>query len=326
MSRIHEALLKAQKEHGGKSEGLEVETFEIPLPDTAMPVASEDVAADLTAPLVEGSSVVVGDDPPSFSQHSWNPDKEHLVSMRPEFSEGLEEFRTLSSRLLRERTQRHLKTVLITGAAPGEGKTFVTANLALAMARHPGSRVLVIDGDLRRSNLHIIFGMDPIPGLSGYLAGNLQPAQAVRQTPDPQLCIVTAGRFSDTPTELLHSDRMQKFIEAMSLQFDWIFIDSPPAPAVADSAVLSELCDGVVMVIAPGTSISAAQKCRDEIGHKILGIVLNRTENHAGYYSYYDYRQKPKKEKKGKETKQGKFANLKNSVLRKSEKKSKASR
>jgi capsular exopolysaccharide synthesis family protein len=220
--------------------------------------------------------------------------------MKPEFSRGLEEFRMLRSRLLRERTQRYLKTILVSGATPGEGKTFVTANLALAMSRNPGSRVLVVDADLRRSSLHTVFGMEPVPGLSGYLGGKMEPEAIVRQTPDPQLCVVTSGKYSDTPTELLHSRRMQAFIESMSQAFDWIFIDSPPAAAVADSVVLSEICDGVVLVIAPGTPIAAAQKCRKEMGQKILGVVLNRVEDSSTDYGYYEYKEKAGKKRAAK--------------------------
>jgi len=297
MSRIHEALLKAQREHGIQGETLDVENLELKGRENHVAISNGDVAIPIatTARDEAPGSVTAEGEPLSFRQSVWRPDKERLVFMKPEFSRGIEEFRTLRSKLLRERTQRYLKTILITGATPGEGKTFVAANLALAMSRHPGSRVLMIDADLRRSNLHTVFGMEATPGLSGYLSGKLDETAIVRQTPEPQLCVVTAGKYSDSPTELLHSSRMQQFIQNMGRHFDWIFIDSPPATVVADSAVLSEICDGVVLVIAPGTPMTAAQKCRKEIGQKTLGVVLNRAKAHAGYYDYYEHQEKTTK-------------------------------
>lgn len=292
MSRIHEALLKSQREHELQSDtlnggALAPKELENPVPHNSFGI---DTA---TAVDVEGSvSAAVADKPQAFAQHAWRPDKERLVFMKPEFSPGIEEFRRLRSRLVRERAQRYLKTILITGAGPGEGKTFVAANLALAMSRHPGSRVLVIDADLRKSTLHTVFGMEPVPGLSAFLSTEIDQDRMVRQTPEAQLCIVTAGKHSVTPTELLHSRRMQHFIENMSRSFDWILIDSPPAATVSDSTVLSEVCDGVVLVIAPGTPVNIAQKCCKEIGQKMLGIVLNRAEDPTDYYNYYGYQEK----------------------------------
>lgn len=308
MSRIHEALLKAQREHGLQNETLDIEHLGLEAPQNR--VADDSLRRGVTgAPLSDDSSVSaaypsdpavtarkadIGDELQSFRQTSWRPDKERLVFMKPEFSRGIEEFRRLCSRLLRERAQRYLKTILITGASPGEGKTFVTANLALAMSRHPESRVLVIDADFRRSNLHTVFGMKAVPGLSEYLAGEHDAGAIVRQTPEPQLCFVSAGKYCDTPTEVLHSPRMQQFIEHMSRIFDWIFIDSPPATAVTDSTVLSELCDAVVLVIAPGIPVNVAQRARKEMGQKVLGVVLNRAEDQAGYSSYYKYQDSKK--------------------------------
>ena len=297
MSRIHEALLKAQKEQGRDHETLDIEALKIELPNFTGVVPEVGPFSD--KPIATTSTVIERvteeRDAVQFQQHSWRPDKNRLVFMKPELTGGLEVFRSLRSRLLRERTQRYLKTILITSAAPGEGKTFVTANLALAMSRHQGSRVLVIDADLRRSNLHSVFGMEAVPGLSTYLDANLSEIGIVRQTPEPQLCVVTAGKESHTPTELLHSRRMQAFVENMSRHFDWIFLDSPPAAAVADSFVLSDLCDGVLLVVVPGGGIQAAQKCRKEFGQKILGVVLNRVEDEPGSYGYYDYSEKSKK-------------------------------
>ena len=293
MSRIHEALLKAQKQQGIENDLFDLENHPLAGPEPADGSLRESFEP---TPAVSGTPSVeaVNEKVQSFHECSWEPDKARLVFMKTGLSVGVEEFRSLRSKLLRERSQRSLKTILITGATPGEGKTFVAANLAVAMSRHPDSRVLVIDADLRRSSLHSVFGMERTPGLSGYLSGAIDDMAIVRQTPEPQLCVVTAGRESAIPTELLHNRRMQQFIEKMSRYFSWIFIDSPPAASVSDSAVLSEICDGVIMVIAPGTQVYVAQKSRKQIGQKILGVVLNRTEDNLTY-NYYTQQLKRKK-------------------------------
>ncbi len=291
MSRIHEALLKAQKEHELPYNILG------PLPQSVgEPVHSLDEG---TQAFISSTSVDVAaaahqtEVPQTFLAHNWQPQTDKLVFMSHEATCGIEEFRKLSSRLLRERAQRYLKTVLISGATADEGKTFVTANLAMAMSRHPDNRVLVVDADLRRSSVHTVFGIEPLPGLSEYLSGSIGESVLVRQTPEPQLCIAPSGGFSTIPTELLYSPRMRQFVTHMSKCFDWIFIDSPPASAVSDSAVLSEVSDAVVMVITPGTSVDVIRKARKELGSKVLGIVLNRVDGVTSSYSYYSYQEHP---------------------------------
>lgn len=286
MSRIHEALLKVQKQHGKETDVFDLENHPLAGPESpeALPGESSEAFPNLhenpSTPEANKESAS------SFSECAWAPDAARLVFMKAGLCVGIEEFRTLRSKLLRERSQRYLKTVLITGANPLEGKTFVCGNLGLAMSRHPGSRVLLIDADLRRSSLHSVFGMERTPGLSDYLSGAVDDLTIIRQTPEPQLCFVAAGKESAVPTELLHSRRMQHFIETVSREFDWIFIDSPPA-SVSDSTVLSDLCDGVIMVFAIGTRIHIAQKARKQIGGKILGVVLNRADEIPTYYEYY---------------------------------------
>ena len=297
MSRIHEALLKAQQQQGIYQGILDTENLPLSVSSDPTPFIKEDLSSP-PAPVTADEAPAVAIAPDvllSFPQHAWEPETEKLVFLKPEAACGIEGFRTLSSRLLRERTQRYLKTILITGATAEEGKTFIAANLALAMSRHPGNRVLLIDADLRRSSVHAIFGMEPVPGLSGYLSGLVEQAALVRQTPEPQLCIVPAGGYSSTPTELLHSRRLRQFIENMARCFDWIFIDSPPASVVSDSAVLSEISDAVVMVITPGTPLDVARKARKELGTKLLGVVLNRAEESTGGYNYYAYQERSKK-------------------------------
>ena len=296
MSRIHDALLRAQQEEEIRHEILDIENLPLtPLGDSIQ-ASGEVVGIRAPVGIADESSAdsIMTDALPSFARHTWEPDVEKLVFMKPGLASGIEEFRMLRARLLRECTQRQLKTILITAATAAEGKTFVAANLALAMSRHPGSRVLLIDADLRRSSLHTVFGIAAVPGLSEYLSGAVDEAALVMQTPEPQLCIVRAGKYSLSPTELLHSHRMRQLIENMGRCFDWIFIDSPPAGVFSDSAVLSEICDAAVVVIATGTPLGLIKKARNEFGSKVVGVVLNRAEGHIDRYGYYSSEERSK--------------------------------
>jgi protein-tyrosine kinase len=306
MSRIHEALLKAQRERGA-IEGAPAE--EAP---PLEPVAAADlIEADApAAPAVEDPSVhETAIAPPKTTPEvvaaaaaaEWTPDRSRLVFFKDDTAAniGVEEFRAVRSRLYRERAQRNLKSVLVTSAAPGEGKSFVSANLAVALSRQPGSRILLVDADLRRSSLHEFFGYDVAPGLSDYLQGHVPLNSAIRQTPEPELCVITAGTRSEKATEMLQSRRMKEFLQVVTGQYEWVVLDSPPATLVSDSSVLSELVDGLLFVIAPGTPIDMAQKLRREFAHKpVLGVVLNRLNSVPKYDQYYRGSKAEKKKSK----------------------------
>ena len=298
MSRIHEALLKAQMDGAIQKDGLEEMESRVEEPQPVVPLR-EDVMPSVPDTLIDQrKSDTERPDIRKFRLCEWLPQKTRLAFLTEPPSAGVEQFRILRSRLIRERSHRHLKTVLITGAASGAGKTFVAANLALALARNQGSRILLVDGDLRRSNLHALLGLDAAPGLADYLTSGASESEFVRQTPEPNLCVITAGKPCLTPTELLHTRRMQRFIESMSRFFDWILVDSPPAAMVSDSSVLCDLADGVLLVLSPGIAVKTAQRALKEFGNKpLLGVVLNRATAGAQDYQYYDTTSRSRKAK-----------------------------
>ena len=204
------------------------------------------------------------------------------------FAEAFRTFRTGVMFSTADRT----RLFLITSTGPGEGKSVVTSNLGIGLAQTK-MRVLLIDADLRRPVLHQAFGLDQEPGLSNLLVGDAKVSDVLRKTAVPDLWLLTAGRIPPNPTELLGSQRFADFLTALSKQFDWILIDSPPVMAVTDAALVAHMTTGVIFVVgAEMTSRHAARQAVDhlESAHaKFTGAVLNRVEleRNAYYYSQY---------------------------------------
>lgn len=290
MSRIHDALRIAEQT------GVE-NIPEIPDPDLALgrygfarrdPRSAENVVFDAEAAAQNASRFQRVED--------WNLDHRLLLDFS-RGSSGAEQFRTLRSRLHQIRTRRPLRTILITSAMAGEGKSFVAANLAHAMAYQQMNRVLLIDGDLRKPRLHEILGAPAEPGLVEYLSGNVDEFQAVQQGAIKNLFFVSAGQISSNSAELLTSDALPSLMKQLSKSFDWIIIDSPPVLPVSDSSLLSNSCDGILMVVASGqTPIDAVTRATQDFAREeILGVVLNRMEPASHYdmrYSSYSAQNK----------------------------------
>jgi protein-tyrosine kinase len=202
---------------------------------------------------------------------------------------GAEKFRTLRSRLYQVASAQPLKKILITSSTPAEGKTFVAANLAQSFIRQTNRRVLLIDSDLRASRLHLHLGAPEKPGLSDYLRGDCDEFQVTQVGAGGNLCLIPGGSDVTNPSELLHSDRMKQLLDRMSLIFEWIILDSPPALAVHDASILADMCDGVLFVVRAGaTDFELAAKASEEFRERnLLGVVLNRVEKRDSYGDYY---------------------------------------
>ncbi len=167
-----------------------------------------------------------------------------------------------------------------------------SSNLAQAIARQRGRRVLLIDGDLRCSKLHLPLGAPPAPGLSDYLRGEASLTQVVQHGRHEDLCFIPGGNPVSDPAELILNGRLRDLVENLSATFDWIIVDSPPSLLVSDASALADLCDGVLLVVrAASTSFDAAQRASNEFRERnLLGVALNCVEGqntrYALYYSY----------------------------------------
>lgn len=217
-----------------------------------------------------------------------------------------EAYRTIRTGIMLSSAVKKLKVILLTSATPNEGKTTTAVNLAVAMAQM-GEKVLLIDGDLRRRNLHEFFDIEADAGISDVIIDPGKISQAtVRIDEYPNLDILPGGKSAPNPSELLGSDLMREFIARMREQYDRVIIDSPPLLAFSDPLVLSSLADGVILVVWGGkTALELIQKSISlvqAIDAKILGVVLNKidtTRRSYYYYPYYSYYDADRKRKKG---------------------------
>ena len=207
-----------------------------------------------------------------------------------------EAFRTIRTGLMLSSPAKQLKVILLTSAVPSEGKTTTAANLAVAMAKM-GERVLIVDGDMRRRNLHEIFALSNTTGISDVIVDPEKISEAIQNSDKyPNLDILTGGTHAPNPSELLGSEQMKEFIARMRERYDRIIIDSPPLLAFSDPLVLGNLSDGVILVVWGGkTSREIIQKSLQllkGIHTKILGVALNKidtTKRSYYYYPYYSY-------------------------------------
>lgn len=305
MSRIHEALKKAEQERAATQGGAEPSQVEIPAID---PGVFGGAALDPDRPVLPPSMAMAGL-ASSFSldtllarsaQLEWKPDSATMLFMNGDDSaRGTEEFRTLRSRLYHLREKMALKKVLVTSALPKEGKSFTSANLAQVLVRQHGRRVLLVDGDLRGPRLHLMLGTSPGPGLSDYLQGKNDEFSIMQRGPVEGLFFVPSGTAIDDPSELVGNGRLKMLLQRVEALFDWIIIDSPPAVPVSDASVLAKVCEGVLLVVrSNSTPFDAARKARQEFADQVLvGVVLNGTRDDVTPYARYYYEAYPKKTK-----------------------------
>ena len=128
------------------------------------------------------------------------------------------------------------RSVVITSTGPGEGKTVVATNVAVALAQ-AGQRVLLIDADMRKPRVHIVFDKPQKPGLSNILVGDAKASEAIHKTTVPELWVMPAGMTPPNAAELLGSKRFKDFMGSLGEHFDWVIVDTPPVMAVTDSSV-----------------------------------------------------------------------------------------
>jgi capsular exopolysaccharide synthesis family protein len=306
MSRIHEALKRAEQERaanqattpGQRTPKSRVASgvIEAPPPSANESVNSRELALPHLAvaanPAAEAGSTAINFDTlwAKCALKHWSPDPKVVVFENEDpFFPGAEQFRTLRSRLYRLRESQPLQTILISSAIPAEGKTVVSTNLAYALVRQRGCRVLLVDADLRSPRVHALLGASLAPGLADYLQNTANEFEITQRSSEAGLCFIAAGNHVTHPSELISSGRMKHFLERVRPMFDWILIDSPPALPVADASVLGGLVDGVLFVVrANSTPAAASQKaCKELRDAHIIGVVLNTSEETANYNSYY---------------------------------------
>jgi non-specific protein-tyrosine kinase len=224
------------------------------------------------------------------------------VLIVPPHSFSAEAFRKLKTHIFLRRGSS-IRTILVTSAAPQEGKTLVAVNLAVAISKEIHSNTILIDGDLRRPGVHLEKGKSA-KGLSNYLSNGVPLSEILVNSEIEKLRIILAGASTRESTELIRSRKMGDLLESLKEFGDntYIVIDSPPIMAAADPILLSEMVDGIVLVIRAGyTSRESVQSAIKSIDRqKIVGVVFNQIDikpstYSSEYYRYYQYyRSKPK--------------------------------
>ncbi len=240
--------------------------------------------------------------------------KRSLTIVESPGSATAEAYRVLRNSLDFINFQHDLKSILVTSAAPGEGKSTVAANLAAALAQ-AGKKVVLVSVDFRRPTTEQFFNVNNMIGLSDVLVGTHSLKAALQRPGDERLLVLTSGKMPPNPSELLGSAKMEEVVKSLEEWGDWVIIDTPPLLAVADAAAVARWADGVLLVTQAGVSTREASKkameLLEKVGAKITGVVIwGLDEAKAGsagygyssgyYYSSY-YSMSPQPGKRGKQ-------------------------
>jgi succinoglycan biosynthesis transport protein ExoP len=217
-----------------------------------------------------------------------------LIPSHSPFSIILESYRAARTAILLSRSERPPQVVLITSGNPSEGKTTTAANLGITLARS-GRKVLVVDADLRNGNCHSLLRARKAHGLADIFINGLTCEECVQTTQVEVLFFLSRGTTLPNPNDLLGSRKMREILQGMRARFDIVLLDSPPAIAVSDAAILSYQSDGVLLVLrAQKTSAKTVQRLVEDLdmkGASILGVILNgvdfRDPEYADYSRYY---------------------------------------
>ena len=221
--------------------------------------------------------------------------KEELLLQKYPKSLVSESIKTLRTNLQFSSVDKELKTILVTSSIPGEGKSFISANLAISFTQ-TGKKVLIVDCDMRKGRQHKIFKVSNSKGLSNLLIDDIENiSKYVSKTSIKDLFVITRGICPPNPSELLNSKKNKELIKSLKEQFDVIIFDGVPCNGLPDSIIMSTLVDKVLIVssnsVTPKSVLEATKKSLEQVGAPIAGDVLNNIDKkgstYGRYYSYY---------------------------------------
>jgi len=221
-----------------------------------------------------------------------------LVTLTKPKSFEAEQFKILRANLLFPKSGKPPRTILLTSAVPGEGKTFTAMNLAVSMAQNLNSHVLLVDADIRKPEIHKRFGLrDNISGLSDFLTQNIPIPSLLVKTPLPNLTILPGGQATINPSELISSEKMKKLLTELSTRYSdrFVIIDAPPPKLAAETFALSRFVEHIIPVVRSGRANRELVEGMIELlgRDKIQGVVFNcydiRETKRLGYHKYSEY-------------------------------------
>lgn len=232
-----------------------------------------------------------------------------FITKKKPSSLSAETYRTLRTNIKLYSADKPLKTIVITSSVRGEGKSTVTQNLAYTLSEE-GSKVLIIDCNLRNPSMHLEFSMENDMGLTDVLSGSCDLEKAIKNV-EESLFLITAGSILDKPSKMLGSNSMKELLDSVSSDFDYIIIDTSPVLVVSDTLLLATQADAAIIVAnAKKTSTRVLKQCYGQLIEaktNVIGTVLNDCNKAIDnkYYGYYE----GDKSKKGKKDKNDKKDN-----------------
>lgn len=273
MSRLYEALRKSEIENQQKG---------IAVTETPQPAAEAFNNVAVSSGEMDGAVAVQVQVSPSA----------HLVALTEPQSLAAEKFRVLVTRLNNIRAKRELKSMQVTSGVMDEGKTLISANLAVTLARHSQSRVLLVEGDLHNPALASLLGVNHLKGLNHWWKdSNALISNYVYRINDLPLWFLPAGVRFDQPGDVLQSARFSEAFTQIAGSFDWIVVDSTPLLPMADPNIWNRLVDGTLLVVREGVApIKALKKGLASLDNpKLIGVVLNGASefDRVNYYDQY---------------------------------------
>jgi tyrosine-protein kinase Etk/Wzc len=228
----------------------------------------------------------------AMRRHRRTERAEALITVADSNSSGAEAFRLLRTNILFSQSVRKLRTIVVTSASAKDGKTTTAANLAVTFAQH-GTRVLLLDADLRRARLHTIFDVSREPGLTDVVLGRSTTREAVRPTLVDGLSFLPAGVLIPNPSEFLGGEPLHELLQDLAAEYDLVVLDTAPVFAASDSTILGRLADGALFVIRAGkTERSEAVDALNRLmraGVRVIGGVMNDPDDRVSQSTSYYY-------------------------------------
>ncbi|KAF0821740.1 CpsD/CapB family tyrosine-protein kinase [Cytobacillus firmus] len=216
--------------------------------------------------------------------------KRKLVTKNDPKSPISEQYRTIRTNIQFSSVDEEIRTIMVTSSGPGEGKSTTTANLAVVFAQQ-GKRVLLVDADLRKPTVHYTFNIMNTSGLTSVLTNQMTLMESVKAIDMKNLFILPSGPIPPNPSELLGSKAMDYFMNAALEEFDIILFDTPPVLAVTDAQILSNKCQGTILVAGSGKAekeqLVKTKELLEAAKGKLLGVVLNNKKMKESQHYYY---------------------------------------
>jgi capsular exopolysaccharide synthesis family protein len=285
MGKVYDALKRAEEQRGLR--GHEVAARPAPAePQPASPSSAGSPRPEPPRPRTLAFLAGLGRvQPPAARETAATLNKRRIVLLQPD-SFVAEQFRTLRARLDSLAANRPIRTLGVTSALPGDGKTLASIGLAVVNAMQPGRRVVLVDCDLRKPAVASSLGLRVDAGLAEVLTESASLEDALLRVEGHELEVLPVRAVPQNPSELLASEGMRKLLEALSSRYDRVILDLPPTLGLPDAKTVSDLCDGVIFVVradvTPEPEIASALEVLDR--RRVLGLVMNGSEPLASRY------------------------------------------